>query len=91
MLRHHDISGDEAAVPAADTFQFALKGVSRAPAGVQQFHPPIAAEGDEVQAALILITDWLDVHSLPILIRGKAHPPAKSAGRVGQPPSGKHR
>ena len=39
-----------------------------------------------MQAVLILIADWLDLHALPILARAKAHPPAKSAGRVGQPP-----
>jgi hypothetical protein len=31
--------------------------------GVEQLHAPITAEGDEVQAALVLIPDWLDVHS----------------------------
>jgi hypothetical protein len=87
---HHHISCDEAAIPAADTFQFALKSISGR-SGVEKLHPSIAAEGDEVQAALILISDWLDVHSLPILVRAKAHPPAKSAGRMGQPHFGNHR
>lgn len=44
-----------------------------------------ATEGDELQAARILIADWFDVHSCRLYAAGKAHPPAKTAGRVGQP------
>ena len=49
--------------------------------GVEQFHPAIAAERNEVQAALILIADWLDVHSMLILVRAEGPPSRKKRGK----------
>jgi hypothetical protein len=45
----------------------------------------ITTEGDEVETPLVLIADWLGEHLPKILGLGIAHPPAKSAGRMGQP------
>jgi hypothetical protein len=48
MLGHDYISGNEAAMPPADTFQLTRKSIfSRG--RVKQLHPPITAECDEVQ------------------------------------------
>jgi hypothetical protein len=61
VLGHDDISGDVAAIPAADTFQFLFEGISSRD-GVEHPHSLITAEGDEVQTVLVLISNWLDVH-----------------------------
>ena len=62
MLGHHDITDDVTAVPDADSLQFSLAGLLRWQ-GIEQRHPVIATKRDEMQAVLVLIADWLDVHS----------------------------
>ncbi len=84
VLGHDDVSRDKTTIPAADTLQFPLKHLSRCD-WVKQFLALITTEGDEVQASLILISDWFDVHACRLYAVGKAHPPAKTAGRMGQP------
>jgi len=60
--RHDHVSSDVTAIPAADALQFHLKGIARG-GGIKQLHAPVTTERDEVQAALVLISSRLDVHS----------------------------
>jgi hypothetical protein len=85
--RHHDIIRDIAAVPDADSLQFCLEGLFRRQR-IEQRHPLIATKRDEMQPALVLIADWFDMHSCRLQSARKAHPPARSAGRVGNPKLG---
>ena len=62
MLRHYDIARDIAAIPGADSLQFSLEGLFRC-TRIEQRQAVIATKRDEVQAALVLIADWFDVHS----------------------------
>ncbi len=61
MLRHHHVAGNIAPVPAAHAFELTLEGVAGV-ARIEQLHPPVTAEGDEVQAALALVTDRFQAH-----------------------------
>jgi len=49
----------------------------------------ITTKSDEVETVLVLVADRFDVHSCGLETVQRAHPPAKSAGRVGQPRIGK--
>ena len=62
MLGHHHIAGDIAAVPTADSLEFRLEQFFRRRT-IEQRHAVITTERDEMQAALVLIADWFDVHS----------------------------
>ena len=62
MLRHHDITHDVAAIPACGLAPVLLETVFAA-TRIEQPHAVIATKRDEVQAALVLIADWFDVHS----------------------------
>jgi hypothetical protein len=55
MLRHHDVAGNATTLPAANTFQRLLESIPRC-FGIEQGQAPVATEGDEVQAMLVLIT-----------------------------------
>jgi hypothetical protein len=62
VLWHHYITCDVAAVAGADSLQFSLKDLfcwQR----IEQRHPVITTKGDEMQAALTLVSNWFDVHS----------------------------
>ena len=61
VLGHHHIAGDIAAVPGADSVKRSLESLFRRRT-IEQRHAVIATEGGEMQAALILIADWFDVH-----------------------------
>ena len=61
MLGHHDITGDVAAIPDANALQFSLEGLFRR-WRIKQRHPVITTERDEMQAVLVLIADWFNVH-----------------------------
>jgi hypothetical protein len=50
------------AIPAANALKYLLERIPGGD-GIQQLHALIAAEGDEVQAVLAVISNWLDVHS----------------------------
>lgn len=54
MLRHDDVADYAATVPAANTFQRLFEYVPRF-FGIEQRHALVATEGDEVQAALVLV------------------------------------
>ena len=86
MLRHHDITRDVAAVPRADSLEFCFESVFRHQT-IEQRHALIAAERDEMQAALGLIADWFDAHLLQIVVGAVAHPPAKKRGKGGATPN----
>ena len=62
MLWHHDIASDVTAVPGSDSLQFSLEGLFRWQ-WIEQRNPVIVTERDEMQAVLVLIADWFDVHS----------------------------
>ena len=62
MLGLHYVAGDVAGVPGADALKGLLEGIFRR-RGIEQGHSVITAERDEMQAALVLIADWFDVHS----------------------------
>ncbi len=72
-------------LPRADSLEFCFESVFRHQT-IEQGHALIAAERDEMQAALGLIADWFGVHLLQIVVGAVAHPSAKKTpGRVGQP------
>ncbi len=62
VLRHHDVARDETSVPAANALQFLLERISGGD-GIQQLPALVAAESDEVKAALVLVSNWFNVHS----------------------------
>ena len=62
VLRHHDISSHIAAVPDADSLEFSLESFFCC-GRIQQPPTLAAAEGDEVQTALVLVSNRFDVHS----------------------------
>ena len=62
VLGHHYIAGDVAGVPDADSLKGSLENLFRRRA-IEQGQSMIATERDEMQAALVLIADWFDMHS----------------------------
>jgi hypothetical protein len=62
VLGHDHVSGDVTSIPAADTLKFQFENTARGCA-IEQLQALVAAEGYEVQAALVLVTDRFNVHS----------------------------
>jgi len=62
VLGHHHVAGDVAGVPDADSLKGLLENLFRRRA-IEQGHSVITTERDEMQAALVLIADWFDMHS----------------------------
>src|SRR5271165_3886826 len=86
MFGHDCVSGDPAAVPAADAFQFAFEyftGGNR----VEQLHPAIATERDEVQTVLMLVADRLNGHHLEFYGGGTPPPCRKKRDKGGATPN----
>jgi hypothetical protein len=77
VLRHHDVTGDVAAIPTADSLEFSLQGLARYNR-VEEWQPPIATEGDEMQAALLLVAFGLRSHVEGILISNYIPPSRKN-------------
>jgi hypothetical protein len=62
VIRHHYLAGNVAAVPDPDSLKRSLEGLFRRQT-IEQPHPAITTESDEMQAPLVLIADWFDMHS----------------------------
>lgn len=62
VLRHDDVARNETSVPAANALQLMFERIPGGH-GIQEPHAVVAAEGNEVQAALALVAHWFDVHS----------------------------
>jgi len=64
VLGHHYIAGNVTAIPNADSLTRSLEGLFLfGRQTIEQRHPVIATKRDEMQAALVLIADWFDMHS----------------------------
>ena len=89
MLRHHNVARHHESVSHAQSIERTLEDmVCRW--GAQQRLPVIATEGYEVKTSALLVTNELchDARILYLIRRPKcvrAHPSAKSRGRMGHP------
>src|SRR5262249_42530851 len=89
VFGHYHITGDVAAVPAPNSFEFALEGLSRCNR-IENRHATITAGSYETLAPLLLIAFGLRSHCDGILIPNGVPPSRKKpARRVGQPKMGK--
>jgi hypothetical protein len=85
VLRHHHITRDVAAIPAADSLEFSLEGLSRCDR-IKERHPMITTERDEMQAALVLVAFGLGPHCKGIVVLNDVPPSRKNREKGGATP-----
>jgi len=94
VFRHYHVTDNAKSIPTMYSLQFALEYFPRL-GGVEQLHPPITTEGDEMQTALMLIAFGLGSHFQEILVLNSV-PPSRKRTREGwgnpfwECPKGKH-
>jgi hypothetical protein len=85
VLRHHDVTGDVAAIPTADSLEFSLEGLAGC-YRVKESLPSITTESDEMKAALLLVAFGLRSHVEGILISNDIPPSRKKREKGGATP-----